>query len=180
MITIKSLFVCFLILACGFCLNAQNVKIENSGFEENTKSKNIPDNWIPRFVEKYHFVETDPVNVYEGKQSALFNNDSGEVVACYYYGQSLVVTPGDVYIFTAWCKVAPDFTGVGVSITLAFWKEGKFLSRVDSAKHASKTWTKASVQATVPADADRMICSVEYIGQNKAWFDKAELSKVEK
>lgn len=179
MITTKRLFLGFLILTCGCCLNAQTVKIENPGFEENTKSKDLPDNWIPRF-EKYHHIETDPANVYEGKQSAFFNNDSAEVVGCYYYGQQLAVVPGENYTFSAWCKVAPDFTGTGVFVSIIFWKGGKYLNRADSSKHASKTWTKASVQATVPADADRMSCTLEYIGQNKAWFDNAELSKSEK
>ncbi len=182
MISIKLFALVLLLLVVFGGVNAQGLVINNPGFELSTNIKDKPDYWTPRYIQD-HFVETAPANIYEGKQSALFTNNSGKSVEGYFYGPadisgqllSIDVVPGDIYTFSAWCRVASDFSGAGLKVCLLFSKDGAYVSRVDSTPVAPKKWTRRSVQATVPDGANRMTYSVEYSGLRNAWFDKVEL-----
>jgi hypothetical protein len=160
--------------------------IKNSSFETDTASPvDKPDYWRPRggIYTQYHHTET--TIAYEGSQCVQFNNTSGTPVDCYFYGpanaasdvvKSIDVVPGATYTFSAWSKVDSTFSGTGLKISIIFFNDSTFVSRVDSAWMTSQDWTKQSVQAIVPASGvNRMWCSVEYSGCNKAWFDRTEL-----
>ena len=160
--------------------------VVNSSFETDAATPtDKPDYWYPRFTNDHH-IETTPANVYEGSKCALFNNDSGSSVQGYYYGPSDVsgnavqymdVVPGEYYVLSAWGKVASDFTGAGIRISLCFLNNGTFITRSDSEWTTPTAWTQKWVSSGVPCNANQMSYSVEYSGQKKAWIDKVELSK---
>lgn len=164
--------------------------VKNSSFETDASNPvDLADYWRPRGGDflQYHHLETS--SSYEGSSCALFDNDSGTAVPCYFYGPSdstsssilyLDAVPGETYTFSAWGKVDPAFTGTGLKVSILFFNDSTFVSRFDSTPQAPTSWTKMSIQATVPSSGvNKMFYSVEYDGCNKAWFDKAELYKTE-
>lgn len=161
--------------------------VKNSSFETDvTSPSDLPDYWLPRST-NYHHV--DAAVAYEGSNSAQFNNTSGANYECYFYGpanaasaslQLMDVMPKETYTFSAWGKVASDFTGTGIRVSIVFYNDGVYVSRVDSGYSSSANWTQMSVQATVPATGVNQMCyTIEYAGQKKAWFDRAELYRTD-
>jgi hypothetical protein len=162
--------------------------VVNSCFETDTASPaDKPDYWRPR-VTLYHSIETNQSNVYEGSSCALFDNTSASDYACYLYGPYdatgdargyISVIPGETYSISAYAKVDADFTGSGVFVSFMFQKDGVYVSRSNSSYYTPSDWTQIVKEVTVPADVNEMLYTVEYLGRNKAWFDKIELYKTD-
>lgn len=164
--------------------------VKNSSFETDvTSPSDKPDYWLARSTTAaYHHIET--TFAYEGSKCAQFNNTSGTDAGCYFYGPAdaassavscLDVVPGETYTFSAWGTVNSNFTGSGIYVSIIFLNDDTYVSRANSTKiSTAQAWQKLSVSATVPATGvNKMYYSVEYDGRNKAWFDRAELYKVD-
>ena len=165
--------------------------IINSSAETDSDLNYLPDFWLPRSGPYLSYHQLDSAGGSASPQAMLIDNDSGTTQAGYFYGpatqastalnaDAIRVKPGETYTLSADAKVANDFVGSGVRVSLIFWSDaagtsGSYHSRVDSAWHNPATFTELSVDADVPEGADRMTYSVEYKGQNAAWFDKVDL-----
>lgn len=159
---------------------------KNGSFETDIAAPaDKPDYYMPRSAtSSYHHVETSLLNSYLGYNAAMFNN-TGASDSCYYYGPCnadgmtnnyISVCPGDSYTISGFGRVDTDFTGNnGVKLSIIFWNNSTFVSRVDSPYIKSTIWTKMTLDGTVPAGANTMSYSAEYNGQNKAWIDEIRL-----
>lgn len=167
---------------------AQLIKVsdplcKNGSFETDTATPlDKPDYYMPRST-TYHHVETSLLNTYLGYNAALF--DATSASDCYYYGpynaggtasNYISVCPGDSYYISGFGRADSSFVGnYGVRLSIIFWNNSTYVSRVYSSFTKSLTWTKMTASGTVPAGANKMSYSAEYTGQNKAWVDEVRV-----
>lgn len=161
----------------------------NSGFESDQVAPlNQPDFWRARFGSNDNIagLETDTDLVYSGQRCIKFHSDTDAI--SYYYGpydatgtqrQFISVSTGQEFELKTQTKTSLDFSGDGLKMSIIFWEDNEFHSRVNSGWIQHDNWTEESIVAVVPVGANSMTASIEFFGEGTGWYDNVELNDLQ-
>ena len=129
-------------------------------------------------------VSIDTTEHYLGSKSIKIDADQPTSSPTVRAGQSIPVTPGETYTFSAYVKtdnIVPYFYGDGATLTMMFFgansSTGSLYYDFSEFVEGTHDWQRIKVTATAPENATvlTVFCGTENADSGKAWFDCLQL-----